>query len=259
MPRSFLETTVLMTPRRKDIDDLLSDWPYRPGEVVARQVQAADGRKVLQMRIDMGLLQLEVKNRPDGVRPHGSPTYFHYLQSLAKKAGDGFEMTTEQCMEADREFVQFYHRRICWLALREFYSATRDADHTLAFMDFVKQYSPDEDWTISHEQYRPFVLFHRVQAAALRELEVKGAEAAIEEINRGLDRFRAVFEEYEAAEKFDDDELVQRLLELQESLREHYQVGRTLDEQLADAVAAEQYELAAQLRDKIVHRDTQRH
>jgi protein-arginine kinase activator protein McsA len=63
-----------------------------------------------------------------------------------------------------------------------------------------------------------------------------------------------VFEEYDAAEKFDDDELVRRLKELQESLREHYRVGRTLDEQLADAVASEQFELAAQLRDEIARR-----
>ena len=48
--------------------------------------------------------------------------------------------------------------------------------------------------------------------------------------------------------------MVGRLRELQGSLREHYKVGRTLDEQLADAVASEQYELAARLRDEISKR-----
>jgi protein-arginine kinase activator protein McsA len=38
---------------------------------------------------------------------------------------------------------------------------------------------------------------------------------------------------------------------MKESLREHYHLGRTLQERLADAIAAEQYELAAQLRDEI--------
>jgi hypothetical protein len=241
-------------PRRKDIDELLAGWPYQPGEVMARIVEAADGRELLQMRVDMGLLQMEVDGRPDGARPQGAETYFDYLLSLVIHEGDDFELSAEQCAEADREFVQFYHRRICWLALRRFDEAARDADHTLAFMDFVKHHSPDEDWTVSHEQYRPYVMFHRVQAAALAELEKNGAEAAISEINRGLDNFRKVFEEYDAAEKFDDDELVRRLKELQESLREHYRVGRTLDEQLADAVASEQFELAAQLRDEIARR-----
>jgi hypothetical protein len=245
--------------RRKDIDDLLSDWAFQPGEVMARLIKAADGRELLQMRVDMGLLQMEVSGRPDGARPEGAETYFDYLLSAVIQEGDSFVLNAPQCAEVDREFVQFYHRRICWLALRKFRQATKDADHTLSLMDFVKRHSPDEQWTLSHEQYRPFVLFHRVQAAALGELEEHGPEAAIGEINRGLDHFRQIFEEYEAAEKFDDDELVHRLLELQKSLREHYHVERTLDERLAEAVATEQYELAAQLRDEIARRQSSQH
>ncbi|MCC7085311.1 MAG: UvrB/UvrC motif-containing protein [Pirellulales bacterium] len=244
--------------KRKDIDNLLANWPYQPGDVMARVVKASDGREVLQMRIDLGVMQLEVDGRPDGARPQGAETYFDYLLSLVIHKGDDFVLTVEQCAEADREFVQFYHRRICWLTLRRFRKAVKDADHTLGFMDFAKQHSPDEEWTLSHEQYRPFVLFHRIQAAALAVLEDQGPEAAIGEINRGLDRFRSLFEEYDAGERFDDDELVKRLVELQDSLRNHYKVGRTLDEQLADAVAAEQYELAAKLRDKIAGRGSKR-
>ncbi|HEY2826910.1 MAG TPA: UvrB/UvrC motif-containing protein [Pirellulales bacterium] len=245
--------------RRKDIDDLLADWAFQPGEVMARLVKAADGREVLQMRVDMGLLQMEVVGRPDGAKPEGADTYFDYLLSAVIQEGDTFVLTTPQCAEVDREFVQFYHRRICWLALRKFPQATKDADHTLSLMDFVKRHSPDEQWTLSHEQYRPFVLFHRVQAAALGELEAHGAEAAIGEINQGLDRFRKIFDEYEVAEKFEEDELVLKLQELEKSLREHYHVERTLDERLAEAVATEQYELAAQLRDEIAKRQSRPH
>jgi hypothetical protein len=245
--------------RRKDISDLLADWPFQPGEVMARIVQAPDGREVLQMRVDMGLLQMEVANRPDGARPEGADTYYDYLLSAVIQEGDSFVLNAPQCAEVDREFVQFYHRRICWLALRKFRQAAKDADHTLSLMDFVKRHSPDEQWTLSHEQYRPFVLFHQVQAAALAELEEHGPETAISEINRGLDQFRQIFEQYEVQEKFDDDELVRRLTELQSSLREHYHVDRTLDERLADAVATEQYELAAQLRDEIAKRQSQNH
>ena len=41
---------------------------------------------------------------------------------------------------------------------------------------------------------------------------------------------------------------------MKESLRKEYQVGKTLGEQLADAVAAEEYERAARLRDEIAKR-----
>jgi len=241
-------------PRRHDIDRILQSWPYRAGEVLARQVKAADGRPVLQMRVDMGLLQLEIAGRPDGQRPDGAETYLDYLIAQSVHEGSEFELSPEQCGEADREFFQFYHRRICWLALRKFREAARDADHSLALMDFVRSRSKNEEWILAHEQYRPFVMFHRVQAGALAELEERGPEAAIEEINQGLNRFRELFEEYEASEQFESDELVARLVELKESMRSHYQVGRTLNEQLADAVAAEQYELAAQLRDQLAQR-----
>jgi protein-arginine kinase activator protein McsA len=39
-------------------------------------------------------------------------------------------------------------------------------------------------------------------------------------------------------------------------MREEYRVGKTLAEQLADAVAAEEYERAARLRDEIAKRQT---
>jgi cytochrome c5 len=74
---------------------------------------------------------------------------------------------------------------------------------------------------------------------------------AIVEINKGLDRFRELFARYEADEQFSEDGLVKRLEEMRESVRQRYDVGRTLDEQLADAVLAENYELAAKLRDRM--------
>ena len=124
--------------------------------------------------------------------------------------------------------MQFYHRRVCWLALREFRRATTDADHTLAFMDFVRDHSPDEEWTLSHEQYRPFVLFHRTQAATLATLEETGPDEAMQELNRGLQQFRDLFSQYEAEEQFEEDELVQRLLELRDTLREQYELKPSL-------------------------------
>lgn len=235
------------------IDDILREWPYEPDSLSVRIIPGSDGRDVLQMRIDLGVLQLEIEGRPDGTRPEECDTYFDHLLQVALRNGDDFVMTEEHCDEVDREFVQFYHRRICWLRLQNYRQAVRDADHTLALMDFCKRHSSDEPWTESHEQYRPFVMFHRTQAAALAALENDGAEAAVQEINNGLDMLRKVLQ-YEAAEQFDDDELVSRLLELRETLRREYQVGKTLDEQLAEAVAAEQYELAARIRDELARR-----
>lgn len=238
-------------PSPRDINSLLKSWEFRPGEVTARLIKARSGRELLQMRIDMGIVQMETDLRPDGQRPGGAETYYDYLVGEAIRTGDSFRLNQEQCAESDREFVQYYQRRLCWLALREYRRAAQDADHSLAFMDFVHRHSPDEEWTLSHEQYRPFVLFHRVQASALAALEETGPEMAISEINSGLARFRDLFARYDAADQYAEDELVRRLEQMRESVRDRYEVGRTLDEQLAEAVRAEDYELAARIRDQI--------
>jgi hypothetical protein len=239
---------------RKHIDRILEDWPYEPGEVMVRRVRGADGREVLQMRVDLGLLQLETDGRPDGDQPEGAVTYLEHLEALSHQVGDDFSLDEDQCEAIDRELVQFYHRRICWLSLREFRLAQRDADHTLALMDFCVAHGPDEQWVLSHEQYRPFVLFHRVQAAALADLEQSGAEAAVAEIDLGLARFEALYEMYNAEDHFEDDDLVHRLRELRESIEDRYEVGDSLIDDLAKAVAAEEYERAAELRDEIARR-----
>ena len=237
-----------------DLDALFRDWPFKPGLISARLMQAEDGRQVLQMRIEMGILQMEMTGRPDGEKPGGQPTYLDWIRGEAVREGEAFALTPAQCMELDREFLQYYHRRICCLALRQFARAVADAEHTLALMDFVVEHSPNEEWTLSHEQYRPFVLFHRAQAASMVELQRAGPEAAIEAINQGLQQMKALLEKLGAEESFENDELVRQLVEVKESLRQEYHVGRTLAEQLADAVANEQYEHAARLRDEIARR-----
>jgi hypothetical protein len=235
----------------RDIDDVLRQWPFKPGAIAARLIPASDGREVLQMRMEMGILQMEITGRPDGEHPGGADTCLEWLQELARVEGESFTLNQEQCLEIDREFVQFYHRRICYLALRQFPRAVADADYTLALMDFLAAHSPDQQWTLSHEQYRPFVLFHRIQAAAMVALQDPGAEAAIEIINQGLEQMREMFAKFGAEERFDQDELVRQLDAMKESLRQEYRVGKTLGEQLAEAVAQEEYERAAAIRDQI--------
>jgi len=235
-------------------DELLKNWPYEIDSLGVRRVNCQDGREVLQMRVDMGVLQLELTGRPDGTRPDGFETFYDYLLGELQRYGDELVLSDSQCNEVDREFIQFYQRRICWLRLQDYESAVRDADHTLALMDFCRRHSPDEEWTISHEQQRPFVLFHRTQANALLQIDKVSPEIAIAEINLGLEKIQTVFEEFNAAEQFEEDEFVGRLREFREALRSEYEVGRTLDERLEDAVAAEEYELAAQLRDELAKR-----
>lgn len=242
----------------ENLDSLLNSWPYDANSLSVRECQGDDGRRLLQMRLDLGILQLETTGRPDGRTPNGFPSFLDFLKSEQAKHNVEFVLDESLCQEIDREFVQYYHRRICWLAMREFESAIKDADHTLALMDFCREYSRDEQWTASHEQYRPFVVFHRTQAAALSELERREPQNSVQVINQGLEKIREFYVDNEAEEEFDEDELVSRLVELRESLRKQFDIGKTLEEQLNEAIATEQYELAARLRDELAQRRSRR-
>lgn len=241
----------------QDVDAILRGWDYKPNLVQARLVRAADGRQVIQMRVDLGVLQIEPSGRPDGSRPHGRPTYADYLKQQAReadRAGRSFVLNEEQCEEADREFVQYYHRRVCWLALRDYGRSVADADHTLALMDFVRDHSPDEEYTQVHEQYRGFVLFQRTQAAAAQAADENNPEKAIDEINAGIKTIRQFLADHQVAEEADDNGMIRHLRKMEQSLRQLHGIEATIQEQLEQAVANEEYETAARLRDALRRR-----
>jgi hypothetical protein len=248
---------------RRDLDDVIQGWPYdpEPGEHLAREVRARDGRTVLQVRIELGVLQLEVGGRPDGLRPHGFATYLDYLRHSAASRGlaaggksPPWAMSAHQCAEADREFIQFYHRRIAWLALRRHDKAIQDADHTLALMDFVRRHGNEDDYIASHEQFRGIVLFHRTEAAIALGLERHRPEEAIDAVRDGIERLtthqRTWWDEHDPDDS-PNPALVDQLRVFEQEIRKKFTVDKTLREQLDEAVAREDYEQAARLRDQI--------
>jgi UvrB/UvrC motif-containing protein len=248
---------------RRDIDEALQDWPYEPepGEVIAREVRARDGRMVLQVRVELGVLQLEQEARPDGTRPHQFNTYLDYLRYRAASRGlapggksPPWKMSPEQCEEADREFVQYYHRRVAWLQLQRYDKALLDADHTLSLMDFVCRHGINADYIASHEKYRGLVLFHRTQAGAALALERRKPEEAIDAVREGIERITSHQHNWDTDHGEEDSpnaSLIEQLILLEGEIRKNFSVAKTLREQLDEAVACEDYERAAHLRDQI--------
>ena len=68
---------------------------------------------------------------------------------------------------------------------------------------------------------------------------------------RGL---RVFFAAFDMEEEMDEDGMVQHLRKVEQSLREEYKIQATLHEQLAQAIADEDYETAARLRDALKHK-----
>ena len=119
-----------------DIGKILENWDYRLGRVDARRVTGDDGSDKLQMRIDLGLLQMNAQFRPDGKRPFGHPTLLdHFLLRLEKhrnKNGgedDDFSINSDECAKLQQEAIQFHHRSICNFELNDFEAVERDTDH----------------------------------------------------------------------------------------------------------------------------------
>src|SRR5256885_3582181 len=87
----------------KDISVILKGWDYESGTINVRKVAGLDGSPKLQLRLDLGLLQMELTGRPDGQRPHGSESLLDYQESLLRdhQRRNGtdlaFSLSSEQC------------------------------------------------------------------------------------------------------------------------------------------------------------------
>ena len=68
-----------------DISRLLDEWEYQPGQVVVRRFKGKDGKDKIQLRVDLGLLQMNAEGRPDGKRPFGHPSLLEYYQARLHK------------------------------------------------------------------------------------------------------------------------------------------------------------------------------
>ena len=53
-----------------DIASKLQDWDYSPNDLNVRKIKGIDGKPKIQVRMDLGLLQMEWEGRPDGLRPN---------------------------------------------------------------------------------------------------------------------------------------------------------------------------------------------
>lgn len=243
-----------------DIAHLLDHWDYQPGQVVVRKFTGKDGQEKIQLRIDLGLLQMNAQGRPDGKRPLGHPTLFDfYLARLEQHRAvhDGsdeeFTLSPEDCSKLQMESFQYHHRYICLLQLEDHAGVLRDTTRNLKVFDFVEEYAESDELAWSVQQFRPQVLMLHTRAAAAQLLDNEEYSTALKEIEAGIERIR---EFYEAHSRHDQAANCSEIAGLQHWLEE---VNRKrplsrreeLERDLNDAVRREDYEMAAQVRDAL--------
>lgn len=243
-----------------DISHLLEQWEYQPGQVVVRRFIGKDGIEKIQLRVDLGLLQMNAHGRPDGKRPSGHPSLLdHYqakLQQYAKKhegSEEGFRLKAEDCSKLQLEALQYHHRYICLLQLEDYASVVRDTERNLKLFDLVAVRADSEDLSWSLQQFRPQVLMINTRAKATLKLKKEDFPAAIQEIETGLERLRDFYEEHSRQDLLDQSAEIQALQHWLEEVKSRRPLSRReqLENDLSDAVKKEDYEKAAQVRDAL--------
>ena len=184
-----------------DLNDLLEGWPHEPGQVKARKIVGRDGSEKIQLRIDLGLIQMELNGRPDGVRPHGFESLLHYHQAKsAVKTGDQeYTLTESEVAALQQEGAQYYHRYLSLFQLRDFQNVIRDTERNLEMLDFVSEHATDEDSKWNLEQFRPYVIMMNTRARASLELKDGNTGEAVQWIERGKSENRNLLSNDRAA------------------------------------------------------------
>ena len=240
----------------QDLNDLLEGWPHEPGQIKVRKIQGSDGREKVQLRLDLGLIQMEITGRPDGQRPKGHESLLAYHQHrarVAEKEGDEYKLNAEECGELQQEGIQYYHRYLSLFQLEDFPVVVRDTQRNLDLFEFVRKHTERDDITWAFDQFIPYVRMMNTRAKASIELESKDLEAALKEIDRGREKIVAFYNENEQAESADKSAELSFLDEWREELQAKRPMSKLekLRQEMDAAIQAEAYEKAAQLRDAI--------
>jgi hypothetical protein len=237
----------------KDIAPILAGWEPNDEEPPVRVISGLDGRDKIQMRIELGLLQMELNGRPDGSRPFGSESLLDYHEAR-RAAGDraSFRLDSEECAELMREGIQYYHRYLALFHLERFDLVARDTSRNLRLFAFVQEHAARARDRLLFDQYRPYVLMMNARALALQALRRGDTPTALKSLDQGIHAIRAFLREYAQ----EDEEACRELTFLRRfrrQVKKDIKAGplERLEEQLGLAIAREDYEEAARIRDQM--------
>jgi hypothetical protein len=250
----------------KDIGPLLKGWDYEPGTINVRKINGADGAPKLQMRLDLGLLQMELTGRPDGAKPHGFDSLLDYFESQLKDHEErngtelGFHLTGAQCQSLREEAVQYYHRYLSLFVLEDFPGVVRDTARNLRVLDMCGKYAVEEQDRLVLEQYRPYITMMNVRAAASLLVEKKQYTEALAAVDDGMTSIREFFNKFGQEEGYAESNEIRVLKRFARDIRKKLPIDplQKLQSQLDRAVKQERYEDAAKLRDEIRRKSEQR-
>lgn len=218
-----------------------------------------DGRMKIQLRLDLGLLQMDVEGRPDGRRPYGCDSFLtHHLNRLkehCERNGTelGYELSADECRELRHEAAMYYQRYLALFALEDYDGVKRDTQRNLQVLELCRQFAATDNDRFVLEQYRPYILMMNSRAKAMAAIRKGMLDKAMQHVRGGL---RAIKRLYRAAgheAAFLKSPEVKILRKLRRQIKQDMPPDPVaiLRKQLKLALADERYEEAAHLRDQL--------
>jgi len=240
-----------------DLRGILNAWPYDP-EHDARIVRGEDGREVLQVRTPLGLEQYEMDGRPDGVRPHGMESALEYhLHRLneAKPAGHEFEfgLSPQECSELLQEGTLYYLRYVRLFQLKDWARTIRDTARNLRAFDLLHHHAEREEDQQFLEKWRPYVLRVHASAAAMLEVDKGSYDDASRVTREAIRNIESLDDLEDETFRFERERSLKALRELESQIQKNRPLSELekLEHQLRRAIDTQEFERAAQLRDRI--------
>lgn len=242
-----------------DLTDFLREWPLEPGRVNARRLIGRDERPKVQVRIELGVIQMEIDGRPDGRRPDGYESLLalqrHRMQQYQAQthASAGFVISDDEARDLRDEAMQFYHRYVALFALGEHELVIRDTSHILEIDELCRQCCRDDADRDAMQPFRTSAITMRARAEAEFAIAARQPKEAIRALERGLEELRIVFQESSHPDAFDQANETQLLRGMRDVLVPKLPSSQRaeLHQRIRAAIAAENYELAAILRDEL--------
>jgi len=240
-----------------DLRRILKSWPYDPDHD-ARLTQGEDGREILQVRTPVGLEQYELDGRPDGARPHGCESALEHYQRLFEQAkasgteGD-FDLDPRACAELFNEGTLYYFRYVRLFQLKDWRRTLRDTTRNLRAFDFVHHYARREEDQQYLEKWRPYILRINSSAGIMLELEQHAYDRALTLTREAIAKIEGLEPVEDETFRFEQERSLTALRELADQIQKNRPLSelQQLENQLRRAVERQEFERAAQLRDRI--------
>ncbi len=244
-----------------DLRRILHGWNYEPGKISVRKIIGRDGREKVQTRVDLGVLQFETFGRPDGARPHDCDSLLdHYEHRLrehhqSRDADDDFLLRGRDCEALRYEAHLYYQRFLSMFVLEDYDGVARDTRHNLRLIELCTRYAHSQRERDAFEAHRPYTLMMNARARTYRALREGNYERALSTVNTGIRRVSEALGERGVEGDAVRVEL-RVMLDLRSEVFERMPADcpARLQQELESALAQEDYERAARLRDALTAR-----